>query len=60
MSGYFRLWEITSICADFLVVDAVLANRSAAGGAESPRVSRHALFGGITDKVRVFGPWKRL
>jgi len=36
--------EVTSVCADFLVVDAVLANRSAAGGAESPRFSRHTRF----------------
>jgi hypothetical protein len=40
----FRPWEITSICVDFLVACAVLANRSAAGGAESPRFSRHTRF----------------
>jgi hypothetical protein len=41
MSCYFAAEEITSICADSLVVRAVWPNRSAAGGAESRRFSRH-------------------
>jgi hypothetical protein len=41
MSSYSANQEITPICADFVVVRAVWPNRSAAGGAESRRFSRH-------------------
>jgi hypothetical protein len=46
----------TPIPTDYLVADAVRPNRSAEGGAESPRFSRHPSFGGITDEVRVLAP----
>ena len=58
MSCYSVAEEITSVCADSLVVRAVWPNRSAAGGAESPRFSRHPLALLSVDLLALFGAGK--
>jgi hypothetical protein len=44
MSGYFRPREITSTCADYLVVVAVLQNRSPAAEFPGNREGNRELF----------------